>query len=246
MKKFFAISLALCCAGCNLISKNKEKVTDLSGSGLDSSTSVVEFRQRFIGGHEIYKTCEGFPALAISPEGNYLIANTKFLGDSSDDWSSISLNQSTYHDGQYILIALRNNVPILARSTAAFGSTGLPALDATTNYCAIFTEPSVAFSLLSQWSGSNYDQTAWAAGQDLINDQGSIGQPVLASWTYVRNPDEGEQTLLSKNMNLSAGMRSINGFFSTKSGNHELMAECRDLFNTQPDTTCSAPLDIQL
>jgi hypothetical protein len=246
MKKVLSLAILLSCAGCSLLGNKNDSPSEINSSGLDAATSAVEFRQRFIGGHEIFKTCDGFPALAVSPEGKYYLANTVYLGNSLGDWSSVDIGRSTLHNDSYIQISLRNNIPIIAKSSSPFDANGVPSLAATTKYCAIFIEPSVAYSLFSQWSGSNYDQTAWAAGQDLINDQAAINQPILASWSYVRNPDPDIDTLLSKDMNLSAGMRSVNGYFSTKSGTHELMAECRDLFNTQPDTTCSAPLDIHL
>ena len=246
MKKLLSLAILLSCAGCSFLGNKNDSSSEINSSGLDAATSAVEFRQRFIGGHEIFKTCDGFPALAVSPEGKYYLANTVYLGNSLGDWSSVDIGKPTLHNDSYIQISLRNNIPIIAKSSSPFDANGVPSLTAVTKYCAIFIEPSVAYSLFSQWSGSNYDQTAWAAGQDLINDQAAINQPILASWSYVRNPEPDIDTLLSKDMNLSAGMRSVNGYFSTKSGTHELMAECRDLFNTQPDTTCSAPLDIQL
>jgi len=246
MKKLFLSVILISCTGCSLLGNKNEPPSEINTSGLDAATSAVEFRQRFIGGHEIFKTCDGFPALAVSPEGKYYLANTPFLGNSLEDWSLVDIGSPTLHNNYYIRIELKNNIPVIAKSSFPFDANGVPSLTAATKYCAIFNEPSVAYSLFSQWSGSNYDQTAWAAGQDLINDQAAISQPILASWSYVKNPDPDVETLLSKDMNLSAGMRSVNGYFSTKTGSHELMAECRDLFNTQPDTTCSAPLDIQL
>jgi len=108
MKKLFLSVILISCTGCSLLGNKNEPPSEINSSGLDAATSAVEFRQRFIGGHEIFKTCDGFPALAVSPEGKYYLANTPFLGNSLEDWTDMRYLKHVM-DFQLLLSLLRGN-----------------------------------------------------------------------------------------------------------------------------------------
>lgn len=219
---------------------------EIATSGvLESSSSSVEFRDRFVASHELFSSCRGFPSLAKSADGRYLLSKTDNLGASISDWQEVSISSPATFNGDYFLIEEISGVPLLTISDYPVSSDGAPNALSRTRKCAIFQDPSVAISLIDQWFSNA--QVNRAAAQTLINEQININQPVLADWKVeVDGSKEADPSLRITGMNISAGLMARDGYFQTKSGRHKIWTACKDIFNPTAESSCSSPLEISI
>jgi len=233
--------------GCSNATKPAgDVIVESATSGvLESSSNAVEFRDRFIASHELFSSCRGFPSLARSADGRYLLSKTGDLGTSTSDWQEVSIGVPTTYKAQNFLIEEVSGVPLLTISDYPVASDGTPNILSRSRKCAVFQDPSIAIGLIDQWFSDA--QVNRAAAQTLISEQIAISQPVLADWNLEANASkDADPTFRITGMNVSAGLMARDGYFQTKSGQHQIWTACKDIFNPTAESSCSAPLEIRI
>uniref|UniRef100_UPI0040481FCE hypothetical protein n=1 Tax=Cyanobium sp. TaxID=2164130 RepID=UPI0040481FCE len=213
---------------------------------LEEKRNKLEFRKHFIASHEILSGCDGFPVIAKGFDGSYLISNTGYLGDRSEDWLKITRETPFLHNGNYFMVSEKNGIPIISSSNSKANlSTEVPEGQGR-KHCAIFIEASSASILADRWF-RNSDEINSTTAQELIKTQVIIQQPILLLWQERGEINaDGNPQLKVFRVNISRGLRAVDGLFSSAKGTHEIWPSCQDIFNPTPESSCSSQLDIEI
>ena len=237
-------------AGCTTkpVSSPEQSTTSSESSGLlESSTDPVEFRNRFISSHTLLLSCSGFPYLAVTGDGDYLASKTQYLGRTINDWTPIFKNKEFLIGDYYYLLQEKSNIPVIIRSNLPIAPDGVLQPTSTSKACALLRDPSIASTLIDEWYPRYESDVNKEASINLIQEQRSIDQPVLASWDFSpEEKDDGEVVFTSVNRNLDKGISAYNGYYTTASGTHKIWTACRDIFNPTAEKSCSGDVIIKI
>jgi len=251
-RHFTTLLLTATIAGCGGI-RNTRSENTISGVQqspdadrvANTAAERIRFRESFIASHTIYSACKNLPYIATTLEGKYLFSKTGHLGDEPGDWEALEEGGIAEYKGTYIKLTERNNVPIIASSNFNLKLTeGLPQ-QSSIHFCAIIADSTSTIELAEQWLQGSDSLNAITA-RNLLRSQASINQPVLLSWTVRPSGQTDARASTTADVNIEPGYRADAGEYMSEKGLHKIWPACRDIFNATPESSCSAPLSIEI
>lgn len=250
---FTPLLLTATIAGCGVISdrnsQNRIKGAPPSEGGdqvANEAGEIIRFRESFIASHTIYSTCKNLPYIAVTHEGKYFFSKAGHLGDQEEDWEALEEEAIAEHKGTFMRLTERNNVPIIASSNSNVDLSDAPSQRlSSVHFCAIIADSHSTIALAEQWLQGSDSLNAITA-RNLLRSQASINQPVLLSWTERPPSQTDDRTSNINEVNIEPGYRADAGEYMSEKGLHKIWPACRDIFNATPESSCSAPLSIEI